>query len=106
MTVTKYIVTTFIGRQKRYLFGTGKTTGNLLQVEYSTKQVDAELFDTEALAKEFIKNASNPYERVFTPEPIQVAEHSLETALTSMAKAMDDSRLTAKTLAKKLKKLR
>lgn len=106
MTTTKYIVTTFIGRQKRYIFGTGKTTGNKLQVEYSTKQVDAEVFETEALAKEFIKNISNPYERVFTVEGVMLAAMPLEQLMATLPIVVDEKKLDRKTVIKKAKKLR
>ncbi len=105
MTVTKYIVTTFIGRQKRYIFGTGKTTGNKLQVEYSTKQVDAEVFETEALAKEFIKNISNPYERVFTVEGVMLAAMPLQELMATLP-VVDEKKLDRKTVITKAKKLR
>jgi hypothetical protein len=106
MTATKYIVTTFVGRQKRYLFGTGKTAANKLQAEYSTQKVDAEIFDTQAEAKAFIKNLSNPYDRVFATEPTEVAETPLEELMATLPVVVDEKKIDRKTVIKKAKKIR
>ncbi len=71
MSNTSHIVYTIISRRKQFVFSTGKTAGNRLQVEYSTIQVDAERFDTAKEAKDFIKNLHNPFEREFKTEVVE-----------------------------------
>lgn len=98
MTSTKFIVTTCIGRVKKYAFGTGKTSGNLLMVEYSTLEADAEQFDTMIEAKAFVKQISNPFLRQFTIEPLSVK--SFETMTLPV---VTEEKLGKKAVVKKVK---
>lgn len=104
MSNTKYIVTTNIGRTKKYIFGTGKTSGNLLLVEYSTIEVDAERFDTAIEAKAFLKQISNPFQRQFAIEPVVVK--SFEAAMADLVINVDETMLDKKAELKKVKKLK